>query len=674
MKLRYDPTDNSFSDVDEEQEKKDAGKTFKKEPKLNVISKEDFEERAQKIFHMLWEALSKSFGPYGAPTLICNYPYQHMTKDGYTIMKNLSFDASETKVDQAIADMAGDICGRLNYAVGDGTTSAIIATNSIYQNYLNIRDELLYRMVLPRDIMKKLNKIKDEIIKVLNTKAIPIQTTDMEKLYQNIRDVVWISSNGDEGITEYIASLYKELGAPAITCYKSPDGISRKKLITGYRYNLALADRLYINTDDKTMEIDEADVLIFSSKVSETTYRKIIQPLNNEVRSRGRYLIVAAPSYDETALAQVIAPDLNAEQRKNHKINLVLTRYSAISAHTRRLINDFAVLMDTDIIDRTKEKAIIDELASGKMITQVIKIDSRHIPGTTCVAVKGNEKYAFKEGIDEISDDVELFDNIVPVNEDAVRLGYTRHCILGLTSSQFTDLVYNEERYKASLKEAEDLLKESQEKYKKLGTFNIEVSQNQDRLYALRLKMGIIEVGADSELTQSFLKDAVDDSIRAAESAFNYGVVLGCNVNLLQSIDEVSSSTDKEYRWDDVDRLLLNLLHNSFCDVYTTVLRNGFFDHTISEFKNDFPDKWKSLADTIKSNDKIDFDGSLYDFILRESINSNMVFDITTFTFSNEVINSLQTDVEILTATIDLIALLIMGNQMVVTGKHNFQD
>ena len=49
-------------------------------------------------------------------------------------MKNLSMNASESILDQAIADMAADICGRLNYSVGDGTTSAVIATNSIYKN------------------------------------------------------------------------------------------------------------------------------------------------------------------------------------------------------------------------------------------------------------------------------------------------------------------------------------------------------------------------------------------------------------------------------------------------------------------------------------------------------------------------------------------------------------
>ena len=75
------------------------GRLFKKEPAINVISKEEFEERIDKVFHLLWKTLSKSFGPYGAPTLIYNYPYSHVTKDGYTIMKNRSMDASETKFD-----------------------------------------------------------------------------------------------------------------------------------------------------------------------------------------------------------------------------------------------------------------------------------------------------------------------------------------------------------------------------------------------------------------------------------------------------------------------------------------------------------------------------------------------------------------------------------------------
>ena len=51
------------------------GRMFKKDPAINIISKEEFEIRVEKVFHLLWKALSKSFGPYGAPTLIYNYPF-----------------------------------------------------------------------------------------------------------------------------------------------------------------------------------------------------------------------------------------------------------------------------------------------------------------------------------------------------------------------------------------------------------------------------------------------------------------------------------------------------------------------------------------------------------------------------------------------------------------------
>lgn len=685
------------------------GRMFKKDPMINIISKEEFEIRIEKVFHLLWKALSKSFGPYGAPTLICTYPYRHMTKDGYTIMKNLSFDASETKVDQAIADMAGDICGRLNYSVGDGTTSAIIATNSIYQNYRSNKDYFKGKFILPRDIMKKYDIIKDMVIDKLSSKVTQIKTDDPDELYKNIYDVVYVSSNGNELITEYISDLYRELGAPGISCIKAPDGITKKKLINGYKFELSLADRLYINSDDKTMNLADSDVIIFGTKVTETTYRKILKPLNEECRMRGRHLIVCAPFFDETALSQVIAPELNNEYRKNHDVNMVLSRYRAVSAHTRRLVNDFAILMNTDVIDRVKEKDIIDKLASGSLINQVVNIDNREIEGIQCIAV-GNSKLAtYVYGSDSLPEGYVPLSEYSQVDEDALHLGFVRNCSLGLNTSQFTDMVYDENRYQAALKEAKDILEETEKKYQQLGTFNVEVNQCQERLYSLKLKMGIIEVGADSELSQAMIKDAVDDAVKAAESAYKHGVVLGCNTNLIQSILEVLDELDIN---DTVNCILVKILLDGFKDVYKTVLGNAFEDVDLGVYyRNDPFDKFynelKSYIDNsighfdeifnkeiLKSvyeeltndtdrindalvnlfqnhmNDSI----SLFDVIINYSIKANEVFDISSFRFSNTVKNSVQTDQEILRATIDLISLLIVGNQMVVTQKHNFED
>ena len=63
---------------------------------------------------------------------------------------------------------------------------------------------------------------------------------------------------------------------------------------------------------------------------------------------------------------------------------------------------------------------------------------------------------------------------------------------------------------------------------------------------------------------------------------------------------------------------------------------------------------------------------TLHNFIIFISINSRKVFDVSTFTFSEKVINSVETDRQILTATIDLISILMTGNQFLVTQKHNF--
>lgn len=660
------------------------GRLFKKEPAINVISKEEFEIRVEKVFNLLWKTLAKSFGPYGAPTLICKYPYRHMTKDGFTIMKNLSFDASETKVDQAISDMAEEICGRLNYSVGDGTTSAIIATNSIYQNYRSKKEELNDRFILPRDIIKKYEVIKNDIIEKLNNKAKPIQTKNIDELYNNIRNVVYISSNGNELITDYISDLYKELGAPAISCVKAPDGITKKRLINGYRYELSLADRLYINSDEKTMELSEADIIIFAHKISESTYKKILKPLSIQSKMRGRHLIVCAPMYDEIALNTVIAPELNNEYRTNHDVNMVLTRYRAISSHTRKLINDFSVLVDTDIIDRSKEKYIIDKLDSGVDINSLFQLDTRHITGTKCIAVNNTDPVTYIYGEDKLGDNFKTLDGFYTEDENAIRVGYTRSCSLGLTYSQFTDLVYDKSRYETILAEAKELLEEAEKKYQKLGTFNIEVNQCQERLYALNLRMGIIEVGADSEVSQGMLKDAVDDAVKAAESAYKYGVILGCNINLLQSISEVLIDTTNM-----LDRLLLEILYDGFKDVYKTVLANAFPDMIfdtdtinierdikkfVDEHIGNFDEIFEDMDKVHEAIEYCDFDDnlSLHNFIVEYSLLVSEVFDISKFRFSSDVINSLQTDSEILTATIDLISLLIVGNQMVVTQKGNF--
>ena len=672
---------------------------FQKNPRLNVVSKEVYEERVTKVFHLLWKTLSKSFGPYGAPTIIYNYPYSHVTKDGFTIMKNISMDASETLLDQSICNMMEDVCGRLNYSVGDGTTSAVIATNSIYNQYEKVYKRALRdTFVLPRDIISKYNVLKNEITTRLKDKVVPVNSEDRESLKKNIADVVYISSNGDEVITDFISELYEELGFPAISCELDPEGITRRTLIEGYKYPLMINDKLYINNDEKTCEARNVDVVIFSTRITLEIYKKILIPLNLESQTRQRRLIVAATSYDDNALA-TIATDLNNEFNKRKEVNMILTTYRAISDHTKKMVSDFAMLMRTTIIDRSMVDNILKYLQSGVPIWSIFAMDQRDIEGLRCVAVRRETAQGKENAALYIKNEDQIPDEFIPLSEqfelveDHIDVGYCGYAKLGLKDSLFQGFYYIEDRYQAHIKDATEDLETKINKYKKLATFNIEVSQAQERLNNLKLKTGIIGVGGDSELSQKLFKDAVDDSVKAAASAFSYGTVLGCNVNLIQVIHDL-----KEESEDEVDKILLSILENGFRDVYRTVLSNAFNAHTLSGdivYERTIEDHMKWVMDTLSVNKSDDgsfciFDEkllkstiehcidpvqrsiSIHDIIIEYSIRANKVFDISKFNFSDTVINSAQTDEEILKATIDLISLLIVGNQMVITARNNF--
>ena len=535
---------NNYTVVEVREPKKPS--IYDIDPRTNVLSKELFEDRAKKVFSLAWSTLSKSFGPYGAPTIICNYPFRHVTKDGFTIMKNLSMDTSNTLLDQAILDMASDICGRLNFTVGDGTTSAVIATNSIYQNYLKVKHDLDTSMVLPRDIIKKFNIIKEEINKEITEIAIPIRSEDKDTLAENIKEVVYISSNGDEEITSYISDFYRKFGAPAISCELSQDGVTKIREISGYKFNLVINDRLYINSDNDVMELDNSDIIIFSKRVTINTYNYILKPLNEHCRVRGRHLIVAAPLYDEVALTQTISRDLNAEFRQNHDVNLVLTSYKATSAHHKRLLNDFAMLMGATVISEPLERELIDASKRDINIAEIINIDNRNIQNIQCLVRNMTEnKYSSFMDVPGMRDTLKNDPNNVFFNNDAKDpiLGFTSHCKLGLKSSLFSgEMFYDPKLYEATVAEATANLKEVEDKYAKLGTFNVEVSQAQERLYSLKLLMGVIEVGASTDMSQGMIKDSVDDAIKAAASAFDHGIVYGCNLDLIRILDKMRSN------------------------------------------------------------------------------------------------------------------------------------
>lgn len=669
--------------------------------KANAYTKELFEDRTEKVFHVLWEILSKSFGPYGAPTIISQYPYYHVTKDGYTIFKNTNMDVSETIVDKVIAGMAMDICGRLNNTVGDGTTTAVISTYTIYNCYQKYKDYFKDNLILPRDVIKKFTMLRDIIITRLKEESISIQSDDLDALAKNIYQVAYISSNADEKISSMVSNLYHDLGCPKITPILATDGVTKAYVIDGYQIDVKLLDRLYINSDDNTANYKNLDVIMFDHKVTLDTYSYILKPLAYQCHQRDRHLLCIAPSYDTTALDGKIGSELNNEYKATKDISLVLASVFNSSSLSKLMLSDLAMLLNTRLITSAQEREIIEKLDTSESdFFQIFNLDKRKIKGTKIAYLvsiengKGSLGLMTDDGITDLDPSLYPYPEL---DEDHITIGFVKEASCGLENSKFSGFEYDEKKYQNTLNEAEENLKKAVQKYSKLGTFNVEISNAQKRLHALRMKMGIIEVGGDSDLSQKLLKDAVDDTVKACASAYENGIILGCNVTLLRVLNNIRYEYSINEEMDMKERklidIILSILIEGFRSVYKTIIGNAFDDITITIDENNICDSfmmygnkyihyesifdknileqavWEAVTDHKDSSNKREC--SLFDVIINYSIKANVVYDLNTFSFGNTIINSSETDKEVLIATSDLISLLIAGNQLLINAYRD---
>ena len=653
MLAHADILDHSVSKLARLMEEKESGCTCEKTPnethevldpvELNVISKDTFEEAAKQVFDSYSETLAKSFGPYGAPTLIYRHPFSHVTKDGYTIATSLSTNVAKTYTNQAIANMMTEICGRMNTAVGDGTTTAIVATNSIYRSYLEKKAWFESRGIMPRNILATFEaqkkKIHEQLLKHSKPIHVDLPLMDEDEMVSYIRDVVNISDNGDDTITDTLASLYKKFGMPCITCDKSVDGIEKVEVVEGYRAPFFITDKMYINSDDKTMQLDEADVLVFTCKITENIYESIVLPTLQISEAMGRHLVMVCPSVDEVLLDRVIAPRLTAEYKQRHDNSLVICCYKAANSYQRKSIEDFAMLCHTEPISRATATAMI-QASSPKVampgsneantpaeynMYELLGFYRTWCPTTYAQIGLNGERMSLKilQHLQDLDAEKKMIlaakeaNILVPgcpvrTNEDneaiivdeptILDIGYCKDLELGEKTSIIRTFFYDTAMYELHLREAEDNLREVENKYKKLGTFNLEITKAQERLFSLGLQLAHIEVGGDSELAIGMRKDIYDDAIKAAASAYKYGIINGCNVSTIMAIEELLSSDSLT----GIDKEILVLIQDGFIYTYKTVLNNWIPEEkvmlrnfTLEEIEDSIGDVYENMESVL---------------------------------------------------------------------------
>ena len=601
---------------------------------LNIIPQEDFENLTREVFQVIAENLSRSLGPLGSSATIFNGALIEATKDGYSILKNYTFNNRYKKM---IYNLIKAPCTKMNNTVGDGTTTAITLTNAMYNRYQQQRGyfDSLYR--LPRHFTKAWEEVIDEIIERVKGMSTPIDPEDYDTIY----NIAYVVSNGNKEISSAIADTYRTAKSPAIKMKDSPSNKSYISPVNGFEFPTNAIDNCYVRNQDLTATETDVATIIFDHTIETDTFNNLIVHLNEVMRAKKKKLIVIAPAYDKYMCETVLPQYVNYEYNKYRELNLVLTQYNTgkLTPYQRE---DLAIILRSKTITQELAKGMIEEIEKSNVDTMVEKIEE-------------NPQYMFHRCIG---------------TADSVLISCKNGCIFDVKNIEEDE--YYQQAMERAQKELEDVLAHID--YEK-QSFASKVYEARSRILQLEMKNFIYYVGADSELQKQILQGTIEDVIKCLRSATKHGVVPGCQLSIIKACREITSEinnkteSEEEIQYNKLKVSISNLIAISVTDVYSRVLHGPDYVgiiKTLPRWEFTTEDGVKALQ--VEARNKAEN-------IIKESIERNEVFDLETLTFNPKIITSAETDTMVISAASELIKILISGNQCVfidsdVTESH----
>jgi chaperonin GroEL len=474
-------------------------KTYITHPHEAEAVKEQILSALKKVSNIVCSTM----GPGGRNVTIHSSTGIITTKDGVTVARYLNFDEP---IENLIAMMAIDAAQKTVKEVGDGTTTSVLLVEAIYRNLVQVvRDNPhanLFQVCNGVDAAVRI--IRD----ALHEMAIPIKDDEGIIIEHLLRDIAVISANNDEVLGRLIANAVIGVGENGtLDVRDSLDGSTYVEKMDGYVFP-TLALRSFIPQGKSSATFDNPVFFIADYKFSNyDDIREVVSTWSQECIDKAtgklRPLVMIVSDIDGSALATMT---LNAS-----KMPIVVVKAPHFQGARMDMLNDIALLTQTrqvfsSLTGNTMERFGFGcphnkDIEFGQALKFVLHKDRAEIIRAPVVGV-GVMKEIIKQK--EVEGEMilvkEYEKEVVSVDLDAI------------VSARIADL-------KASLKVMEG---------------DGERRLVKERISRLSSGMGIVYVGADSELELAYKKMVIDDAIRACFTAIDGGITIGGGNALLK--------------------------------------------------------------------------------------------------------------------------------------------
>jgi chaperonin GroEL len=250
----------------------------------------------------LARAVKVTLGPRGRNVIIQkSFGSPTVTKDGVTVAKEIEL---EDKYEDMGAKMVKEVASKTSDVAGDGTTTATVMAEAIYNEGLRAVVAGVNPMLMKRGMDKAVVDIVEQL-KKMSTKISDKKETEQ---------VATVASNFDTEVGKMIAEATEKVGKDGVITVEEGKALKTEvEWVEGMQFDRGYLSPYFV-TNPATMEavLEDAFILIYEKKISSV---KDMVPVLEKVAQSGKPLLIIAEDIDGEALATLVINKLRGTFR-----------------------------------------------------------------------------------------------------------------------------------------------------------------------------------------------------------------------------------------------------------------------------------------------------------------------------------------------------------------------
>jgi len=258
-----------------------------------IAFEQEAREATRRGISKLARAVKITLGPKGRNVILQkSFGSPTVTKDGVTVAKEIDL---EDVYENIGARMVREVASKTSDVAGDGTTTATVLAESIFNEGLRA----VVAGVNPVQLKQGIEKAVDDVTGKLQKMSIKIK--DKEAM----ANVASIAANNDREIGDLLADAMEKVGKDGVITVDEGKSLTTEvEWVEGMQFDRGYLSPYFV-TDPNAMEcvLEDAYVLIFEKKITNV---KDMVPLLEAIVQQGKPLLIVAEDVEGEALATLV--------------------------------------------------------------------------------------------------------------------------------------------------------------------------------------------------------------------------------------------------------------------------------------------------------------------------------------------------------------------------------